>query len=409
MLLLMITAVFAVSCDLESLFEDAVQDAAGTLFPSTDGSSGLKDFRFGVIDSDGEFVPWHDSLTMAAAGDRLEDMAGNLQIDWGQVTSGIYQRVEYDEIPDILKLELIPADAVISTLSVVSSDPSILKVSKGETFFDFRLETFGVGDVTLTVKVGAGTATAEKKYKVRVKEVLDLVIYIDEFWTNPSLSKVRYLCADLPPKVDALALTVKDSMAVDAVCRWRDVADGVYEEQEETITYEFGTRSRDRVFREGMRCLIRDFSDALDHFSTKYVYGTEFVSDTDEVCEMKYEYYPAHARLFLDVCSSSPYLDFRVITRGSGIVSSDNDFAQVEGEEMKDDPEAMEHFQVSFCADMSDEEMQGMYDELSEKLGSLGSGTEDMEWREGMFEGMSEEEIAEFIRKLKEGASGKDK
>lgn len=398
----------SVSCNVDSLFDETAGGTGsqtGTENGSgiTDDPKALRDFEFGMV-VDGNNLFWRDSLTLVEASKELEDFVGDIEIDWGEIKAYMYERVEFGDGVKDMRLELKPADADVRSLSVVSSDPEVVKISAGKSYFDYRLEALSLGDATITVKVTAKSGVIEKKYIVKVKETLTMCLYMDEFWTNPSLNKIRYTLSRLPEGMPSVAIEIRDSLAIDAECRWRDVGKGVYEEQLNTITYELPAETLCRAYGEECCVLLRDFEDAMTHFSNNYVMGTEYVGDSDEVADMKYDYYPSHARLFIDVCMSDPYYDLNWFIRGNSVVTDDNDIKVKEFVDLENDKVAMEHFEISFLAGMDEEEISGTREKLQKILESIGvTLDEDDEIWDKLFTGMTEEEIQEFVDRIMKG------
>lgn len=352
-----------------------------------DISENLNDFSFGIVNEEDEFIPWQDSVTLASTLDKVQEAFGD--------EYEIFETVEYDTKENRLELRLKPEDAVISSLSVTSSDTTIMKISKGKTRLDYRMKTLGVGDVNVVVKLVADGIPASKKYKIRVKEVLTLAVYVDAFWKNPSLDKIRFYCSKLPPNMDRMAMTIKDSLVVDAVCMWKDEENGIYQYQEHKKTYQFRKRKQDKVFREGKRFLVRDFGKVHDD----YIEGSEYINDTT-VVERRYYYEPQKAQFFIDVCSNSPYLYFEVITRQSNAYSGTEDVTHTDSETLVNDEEAVKYCTVSFAFDISEKEKKEIRDSLNNKLDKIKDNNgNDIDWE--MFEGMTPEEIEEYIKNLR--------
>ena len=262
------------------------------------------------------------------------------------------------------------------------------------------MEALALGDVTVTVTVTASSGVFQKKYVLKIKETLTMGIYLDEFWTNPSLDKIRYTFSALPENTSSVAVNIRDSLAIDAECRWRDVASGIYDEQVETITYEMESAVQDKAYAEECCIIIRDFGPAIEHFGNNYVMGSEFVGDTDEIGDMKYEYYPTSARYFLDICLSDPFYDVAFFMLGNAVVTDGNDISIKKYEDLENDKIAMEHYNVSFMSTLSDEEIEATRSKLKKILAELGMMDEDDEIWDRMFDGMTEEEIEEFIDRI---------
>lgn len=404
-------SVLAVSaCNIDDLFDEGASGSVtvpGTEDDKQPSVSGLQDFRFCKVFVDDKkterLLQWRDSVTMASADDRVEIAPGGTQIDWGQAGMPMYELVEYGAGEIEMLLQTVPEDAELASLSVVSGDPDILQVRRGEGMYGFRLVPKNIGDVTVTVTAGDKKGSLTKKYKVRVMATVGVKVYVDRFWKNPSLTYIRYRCTELPPDMEAVVLNIRDSLAVDAECRWKDVENGIHEEQAEEITYEFEGRSRDRLFRTGVRCMLCDFSDAFEYFSRQYRWGTEFVGDSDETCEVKYEYYPVRMRLFLDVCASSPFVAFNVVVKGNEYVYGKDDFADDLDDGMESDRDVADFFSVGFGGRMSQDDIAAEIERIKELLDDLGTSEQKQEWIDEIFAGMTPEEIEEMLEKIKAG------
>lgn len=397
------------SCNIDMLFTDGgTASGGGQDGPSSGQEVGevrIEDFRFGKVvelEDRGETLSaWRDSVTMESVDDRVDITPGGAEIDWGDLSAYKYEVVDYADTLVPLRLVVYPSDASVRSLSVVSSDPSLLKIERGAGHFDFTMTPKGVGDVTVRVKVDDGERVIAKSYRLRIMAKVGLKVYLDRYWRNPSLTRIMYRCTELPDNMECMVFTIRDSVEVDAECSWKDVRNGLYTEQTRTITYGMKGRTRDRVFRKDMRIGLEDFSEAFDYISRQYVMGSDFIGDTDETCDVKYDYYPTKVRLHLDVCPDNPYIAFDLVVKGNDYVRRDESFRDTTDDGMVSDTDLMEHYEVGFCRGMTEQEKEKLMDALQERLEEVGSSEEDQQWLDEIFEGLTPEEVEAMLESIR--------
>lgn len=387
-MIILMAALIACSCDMEYQLGNISKEEDPA------AAAGLRNILFGLVNENGDIVPWRDSVTMVQALEKLEQIFGDSSVS-GITKDNLYETVEYNKSTGKLKLRLIPEDAEISSVSVSSSDTTLLRITKEKSFLDYKMETFGVGDVTVKLKIGVNDAIITKTYNIRIKEMMTFVVYVDEFWNFPERNKIRYYCTNLPPNVDKMALTIKDSLLVEAQCEWKDEQKGINSFRTEYKTFSFKKESKDRAFKKNKRCIIKDFSEVSETFIT----GGEY-EDTTFV-EKQYHYRPLQAKYYIDIVTDSPYYGFNVYVRINDNATDDDYQPHTYDDITKSDTTAVKYCPVSFCSNLTPEEEQKIRDELNEKLKGLETGNADDEWTVEMFEGMSSEEIEEFLKGLK--------
>ena len=395
------------SCNIDELFHDVTYEdleSESTQEPSVQ----VRDFTLSQVlegESGQETLKvWKDSVTFSLIETPPEVGPGDIGINWGEDdfewkegSARLYESVEYNLPKTRMRLTVYPEDMQLKGLSLSSSDTTILKITPGDSYYDFNFEPRGVGCVSVYVSVDNGRDVLRKTYKIQVRATVTANVYIDAFWTNPSLCKVRYRMTGVPENLGPIVFSLRDSLAIDADCYWTDVRAGVYEEQRDVCSYEYPVDSWDRIYRPDRRQLIRSFKDAMFYFQTKYRFGTEFIGDTDRITEVRYDYYPVHARLYLDVFSNSEYIDFKSVVQLNQDVFSVDDFEDDSDVGVKSDPMALEHLDLFFRKDVDSQEDSIMTSNLKTKLSEVRAGAGDPAWIDEILHGLSEDEREEYL------------
>lgn len=295
------------------------------------------------------------------------DPSNPIDYDWGDVEMVVVYR---------------PSDAYVKTVSVTSSDTSVVSVSKGTLPMGFRVRINGVGECDLRMHA-VGNQEVDRTYHLKVTEELTLKIYMDPFWMNNLTARIKYRCKSLPRGVDRMFLNVRDSVTVIGQARMMDQRRGEtsYRTVSDTTVYPLHQHT-DR-FRKDRRVILRNVSDAVrkynhDKKGKSYIRvsgygaagsGVGYVQQDGQwyaVEEAPYEC--RQVRLSMDVLSDSPYLLFNIVMKRSQTPSSsDEDEEDTDNSDTGDDKELKDYFVIQFNENMS----VSARDSLSRRLHEL--------------------------------------
>ena len=261
-----------------------------------------------------------------------------------------------------------PADACIRSISVTSSDTTVVSVSKGTVPLGFRVKINGVGECDLRMRA-VGNSTEERSYHLKVTEELTLKVYMDPFWMNNLTARIKYRCKSLPRGVDRLFLNVRDSVTVIGQARVMDQRKGDTSYRTLSDTTVYPLRQHTDRFRKNRRVLLRNVSDAvrkynLDKRAESFIRvsgygaagpGTRYVRQDGKwyaVEEAPFEC--RQVRLSMDILSDSPYLLFNVVMKKSQTPSSsDDDEEDYDDSDSGNDDELKDYFVVQFNENIS--------------------------------------------------------
>lgn len=305
------------------------------------------------------------------------DRSNAIDYDWGEMEMVAVYR---------------PSDAYVKSVSVTSSDTSVVSVSRGTVPMGFRVRINGVGECDLRMRA-VGNETVDRSYHLKVTEKLTLKIYMDPFWMNNVTARIKYRCKSLPRGVDRMYLNVRDSVTVigKATAMDQRAGDTGYRTVYDTTAYRL--RQHTDKFRKNRRVILRNVSDAvrkynLDKRAVSYVrvagYGSEGAGRTYVKHEGNWyvvEERPfecAQVRLSMDVVSDNPYLLFDIVMKKSQTPSSsDDDEEDTDDGGNTDDGELKGRFAVEFNENMS----AASRDSLSRRLHELvGMQPDSLKW-----------------------------
>ncbi len=293
--------------------------------------------RFSKIDYSGSQV---DAGTL--------DRSNAIDYDWGEV-----------EMVAVYK----PADAYIQSISVTSSDTTVVSVSKGTVPMGFRVKINGVGECDLRMRV-VGNRTEDRSYHLKVTQKLTLKVYMDPFWMNNVTARIKYRCQSLPRGVTRMNLAVRDSVTVIGQAKAMDQRKGEtqYRTVSDTTTYPLHQHT-DR-FKKDRRVLLRNVSSAvrkynLDMKAQSYIMvsgygaagaGVRYVQQDGKWYKVEESPFECkQVRLGLDILSDSPYLLFNVVKKKSQTPSSsDDDEEDTDDSDTGNDEELKDYFVIEF-------------------------------------------------------------
>lgn len=275
-----------------------------------------------------------------------------------------------------------PADAYVKSVSVTSSDTSVVSVSKGTLPMGFRVRINGVGECDLRMRA-VGNQEHERTYHLKVTEELTLKIYMDPFWMNNVTARIKYRCKSLPRGIDRMFMNVRDSVTVIGQARVMDQRAGETSYRTISDTTVYPLRQHTDRFRKNRRIILRNVSDAVRKYNgekkaVSYVRvsgygasgpGVRYVQQDGKwyaVEESPFEC--RQVRLSMDVLSDSPYLLFNIVMKKSQTPSSsDEDEEDTDDSDTGDDEELKDYFVVQFNENLSRSDR----DSLSRKLHEL--------------------------------------
>lgn len=275
-----------------------------------------------------------------------------------------------------------PSDAYLESVSVTSSDTTVVSVSKGTVPMGFRVKINGVGECDLRM-TAVGNETVRRTYHLKVTEQLTLKIYMDPFWMNNLTARIKYRCKSLPRGIDRMYLNIRDSVTVIGQARVIDQRRGDKEYRTISDTTTYPLRQHTDKFRKDKRVILRNVSDAVRKYNSvkkesSYIrvsgYGSEgagrrYVQQDGKwfvVEDAPYEC--RQVRLGLDVISDSPYLLFNIVMKKSQTPSSsDEDEEDSDDSSGADDEELKDYFVIQFNENMTRSDR----DSLSRRLNEL--------------------------------------
>lgn len=275
-----------------------------------------------------------------------------------------------------------PSDAYLQSVSVTSSDTSVVSVSKGTVPMGFRVKINGVGECDLRM-TAVGNETLRRTYHMKVTEELTLKIYMDPFWMNNLTARIKYRCKSLPRGIDRMFLNVRDSVTVIGQARVMDQRRGDSDYRIVSDTTVYRLREHTDRFRKNRRVILRNVSDAVRKYNavkkeSSYIrvsgYGSEGAGKRYVQQDGKWfvvedaPYECRQVRLGLDVISDSPYLLFNVVMKKSQTPSSsDEDEEDSDDSPDTDDEELKDYFVIQFNENMKPSDR----DSLSRRLHEL--------------------------------------
>lgn len=256
-----------------------------------------------------------------------------------------------------------PADAYIQSISVTSSDTTVVSVSKGTVPMGFKVKVNGVGECDLRMRA-IGNRTEDRVYHLKVTQKLTLKVYMDPFWMNNLTARIKYRCQSLPRGVDRMDLLVRDSVTVIGQAKVMDqrMGETTYHEISDTTSYPL--RQHTDKFKKNRRVLLRNVSDAVrkynvDKTAQSYIRvsgygaagsGVRYVQQDGKWYRVEESPFECkQVRLGLDILSDSPYLLFNVVMKKSQTPSStDEDEEDTDDTDSENDEELKDYFVVEF-------------------------------------------------------------
>ena len=304
----------------------------------------------------------YDDLVM------LTDSVRFSQIDYSgsQVDAGTLDRsnaIEYGwgevEMVAVYK----PSDAFIQTISVTSSDTTVVSVSKGTVPMGFKVKINGVGECDLRMRA-VGNRTEDRIYHLKVTDKLTLKVYMDPFWMNNLTARIKYRCKSLPKGVNHMYLDIRDSVTVIGQARVMDQRKGESEYRTVSDTATFRLHQHRDKFKKDKRVLLRNVSSAVrkynrDMKAESFIRvsgygasgsGVRYVQQDGKWYKVEQSPYECkQIRLGLDVLSDSPYILFNVVMKKSQTPSSsDEDEEDTDDSDAENDEELQDYFVIEF-------------------------------------------------------------
>lgn len=400
---LLLAAGALLSCNMKELWGEGIPvDGEG----KEDVGTVLRDFSFSLASRDPEgnesVSEWRDSVVFSSLDGSVEIAPGGTGVDWEGMTTRLYEIIDCSNQSNVGQLRIYPQNVTLRGLSIVSADTTLVKIHPSDNRFEFLIEPLGVGDTKIIVSVNDGKRMIKKTYPVRVMATVIMKLYIDSFWKNPELDRIRYKMSGVPSNVGPLVFSIRDSLAIDSECTWKDVKNAIYEDKITIQSYSFNSRTQNKAYRADRRSLLSDIGDALGYFMTLHKYGTEYIGNTDEIVEVCYDFFPTNARLFIDVFSNNPYLLFRTVVKCNEDVYAADDYLDSDFDDNKSESLALKHLAVYLNEIATPVEMNEMQIRLQQLLKDIGTEAQDSLWLDEVLGGMSDAEIQSFYNQLKE-------
>jgi hypothetical protein len=256
-----------------------------------------------------------------------------------------------------------PYDAFIQTISVTSSDTTVVSVSKGTVPMGFKVKINGVGECDLRMRA-IGNRTEDRIYHLKVTDKLTLKVYMDPFWMNNLTARIKYRCKSLPKGVNQMYLDVRDSVTVIGQARVMDQRKGESEYRTVSDTTTFRLHQHRDKFKKDKRVLLRNVSSAVrkynrDMKAESFIRvsgygaagsGVRYVQQDGKWYKVEQSPYECkQIRLGLDVLSDSPYILFNVVMKKSQTPSSsDEDEEDTDDSDAENDEELQDYFVIEF-------------------------------------------------------------
>lgn len=400
---LVVAAGSVLSCNMKELWGGGVSVGDDQ---QEETGGGLRDFSFSVSSYDWEgnetIKEWRDSVVLSSIDGSVEIAPGGTGIDWEGMTAQAYEVIDCSDYLIQAKLKVYPENTTLRGLSITSADTNLVKILSTDSHSEFILNPLGVGDTKIIVSVNDGQHTVKKIFPVKVMATVTMKLYIDSFWKNPELDRIRYKMSGVPYNVGPLVFAIRDSLAIDAECKWRDVKNAIYDEEVVTKSYCFESKVLDRAYRADRRSLLRDFGESMDYFLTLHKYGTEYMGDSDEIIDVCYDYFATHARLFIDVFSNNPYLMFNTVVKCNEDVYAVDNYFDPDYDDNDNEEVALKYFDVFLNERATSVEMDQMQGHLQQLLMNIGTEAEDTLWLQNILSEMSDDEVKEFYAQLNE-------
>jgi hypothetical protein len=297
----------------------------------------VEDFTFSyrVDVSEGRYVMFRDSVQFAQSPERLDET---------DRFNTVYLDREY-----VCAIDTKPEDASLVGVSVVSSDPSILKVKAGATPLDYKLEVLGVGECSITVRIGDNKGIYDKVYHMRAMAKLGL-----ELGLNDKGSKILYRVTEMPSNVNTALCIVTDSVTMHVACHFIDDEKKI--DRIERRVHSFERNSRYDVFCEKFKRTLSNQSDFVRNLEKEYLMGTEAVETEDGIKyeERKCYWYVEQIECGCSFVADDPYYIFDCSIDKDSMDSSNPDY-----------------FVLSMIDNMTFGEKKEVSDELNQKTEEL--------------------------------------
>lgn len=225
---------------------------------------------------------------------------------------------EYSETPSIMTVKTYPDYALVNSVTVESSDPSVLEIlpsQKDDDVCTVRVQAHKLGDAQLKLTVCGDKNTVVSVYDIRVCTTVELQFYINRYWIGGVSSRIRFKPKSLPLGAKEMLMEIKDSVSVIGYCCYYDF--NVSREPQfvrDTTTYPM--KDHYERFKKGKRILLRNVTDAVRKYKREMTHpGNMYDPASGQLRPTAYCYVPEQVIVDFCIVCDNPYYNYVFSTK----------------------------------------------------------------------------------------------
>lgn len=309
------------SCDKDILHGGALSKIQFVQIGYDSDNSDIAERFDGRVESQA-FIAFMDSKTIAEGKQQAVESFGDMKF-----APGRYPYPKENAGKGKLRVKILPEDAVVRSVSVVSTNPDVLTVT-GVDGMDVFIECKGLGETMLNVSVDGPYNSIENEFPISITSVCEMEFYITPYWLGGLFTRLYARPEKLPfvsPNTD-IPLSYTDSVSVCGVCEfysWNERTERL-DKHVARDTIRVPAESHVSLFMSSRKNFLRNVSGAVRELCNKTipgktrmsVGGQEFIVDSD------YHFVVESVILDFLVYGADPYIDFNFTTRCDKVVKS---------------------------------------------------------------------------------------
>ena len=268
------------------------------------------------------YIAFMDSKTIAEGKQQAVESFGDMES-----APGRYPYPKENAGKGKLRVKILPEDAVVRNVSVISSNPDVLTVTKVEGM-DVFVECKGLGETMLSVSVDGPYNSIQNEFPVSVTSICEMEFYITPYWHGGAFTRL-YARPEKLPFVSSdsdIPLSYTDSVSVCGVCEfysWNERTNRLIKHVARD-TVRVPSESHVSLFLSSRKNFIRNVSEAIREVCNKTIVGKSrmTVDGQEYIVDSDYHFIVESVILDFMVYGADPYIDFNFTTRCDKVVKS---------------------------------------------------------------------------------------
>ena len=278
--------------------------------------------RFDGQVGDQAYIAFADSKTIDEGMEHAVESFGDMKL-----TPGRYPFPKENAGKGKLRIKVLPENAVVNDISVTSSNPGVLAITRVEDK-DVFIECKSLGETVLSVNVDGVSNSVQNDFPISVTGTCEMEFYITPYWLGGFFTRLYARTQELPfeSAQKNIPLSYTDSVSVCGVCEfytWNSRTNRL-DLHVGRDTVRVPAESHVSLFMSSRKNFLRNISSAIREVCDKTIPGKTrmIIGEQEMIVNTEYHYVVESVILDFMVYGASPYIDFNFTTSCDKVIKT---------------------------------------------------------------------------------------